>query len=641
MAGGSWNGGNGRTPARPDAFCMVELGFEVPTQITASTAVTIHSATSAVPGDVFRVEKSGVTGGKQYFLIENRQRTGTDAGLPGSGLLVWHIDESMRDNDNEARYMVDLEEAHGGTQHLSANSGSGDAGDPFPGTAAKTTFGETSVPSSAYYDGSGKVDVSAIGASSAAMTARIAPQAGAVDTTPPHTTSDVRAVYDTSATVTLTASDSGSGVASTRWVLDGVAGTGLTVRATSLGTHTLSYWSIDVAGNVESAVAATFVVRDVASPVVTSDAAATYTGSATVRVTGRDETGGSGIATITGRLDSDAARTVAGPSAVFGASVPGPHTLRFSGTDAAGNRSATSTVTFTISALVPEAPEPEASAAEVSGDSVTVGWDAVENAARYEYELNGVAAEPVTVLSVTVSGLELGDNAVRVRALNSYGDASAWSRTLTVLRRTAIDAVGEIATTSSVSVSGGGSGAVLTVLVTDDEGAGIPDRLVTCQYSYDQVSWADLATMTTDATGTAAYAYKPAKGMWVRSVVLADSEYLATTSAAVKVTVLPTLGKPVTPSTVRHGRTFTISGYLKPRHKAGAHSVSVKLYRYRNGKWSLYKTVRATNSNYGTYTKFSVRTSVPTKGSWRARAYYAGTISFASATSAYRQFKAK
>ena len=29
----------------------------------------------------------------EYFLVENRQKTGFDVGLPGSGLLIWHIDQ--------------------------------------------------------------------------------------------------------------------------------------------------------------------------------------------------------------------------------------------------------------------------------------------------------------------------------------------------------------------------------------------------------------------------------------------------------------------------------------------------------------------------------------------------------------------
>ena len=32
---------------------------------------------------------------KTYYLVENRQKIGYDAQLPGCGLLIWHVDESL------------------------------------------------------------------------------------------------------------------------------------------------------------------------------------------------------------------------------------------------------------------------------------------------------------------------------------------------------------------------------------------------------------------------------------------------------------------------------------------------------------------------------------------------------------------
>ncbi|ULL17083.1 hypothetical protein DVH26_23145 [Paenibacillus sp. H1-7] len=54
-------------------------------------------------------------------------------------------------------------------------------------------------------------------------------------------------------TVTLTASDSGSGIASTYYSIDGGAQQeGSSVTVTTEGVHTLTYWSVDKAGNVEA-----------------------------------------------------------------------------------------------------------------------------------------------------------------------------------------------------------------------------------------------------------------------------------------------------------------------------------------------------------------------------------------------------
>ena len=640
MSGGSWNGVNGASPSRPDAYSMTKLGFATAIQASSqSAAVTIHSANASSTGDIYRIEKTGTTGGKQYFLVENRQKSGTDSGLPGSGLLIWHVDENQASigNTNEAHYMVDLEEAHGGTQHLSANTGSGDAGDPFPGTGNRRTFSDLTDPNSKYYDGTGDVMVTNISANSTAMSALLVRDRLNLDVTPPVTTSDARASYDTSALVSLVATDSGSGVASTNWKLDGVSGTGRTVTALTYGAHTLLYWSIDVAGNVEATSSAAFSVRDITAPVATSDAGSAYTGSAPVRVTATDEVNGSGIASISLRLDAQATLTVISPTASTTITAPGGHTLAFSALDRAGNRSATATVVFTVTAVVPVAPAAAADAKQVAGGSVRVTWSTVADATQYEFELNGTVSQPASGLNAVINGLVEGENVVRVRALNANGDAGPWSPPFTVVRVTDASA----GATSTVTVSGSGSTVVLTVQVLDGASAGVAGARVALQNSGDGTTWSELTTLTTDVDGIATCPYKSATRSWVRSLVVGDEDGLGAASLAVNVLTAPGLGKPLNPASARHGRTFTICGYLKPRHASGAHSVSIKLYRYRGGKWSYYKTVKTTNANYSTYTKYSVRTSVPTSGSWRAYASYAGTADFAAMTTTYTQFKVK
>ena len=94
------------------------------------------------------------------------------------------------------------------------------------------------------------------------------------DTTAPTTVSDAKATYDSSATIKLTATDNtdGSGVAHTYYVLDGAAqAEGTSVSTSVAGTHTLEFWSADVAGNIESPRnSATFVVTTVVTPPVVS-----------------------------------------------------------------------------------------------------------------------------------------------------------------------------------------------------------------------------------------------------------------------------------------------------------------------------------------------------------------------------------
>ena len=81
------------------------------------------------------------------------------------------------------------------------------------------------------------------------------------DVTPPTTTSDAVPTYGAFATITLDATDTASGVAMTYFSLDGAAAEASTTVFTDiLGTHTLSFWSVDVAGNVEDATEVTFHV---------------------------------------------------------------------------------------------------------------------------------------------------------------------------------------------------------------------------------------------------------------------------------------------------------------------------------------------------------------------------------------------
>lgn len=83
------------------------------------------------------------------------------------------------------------------------------------------------------------------------------------DTVAPVTTSDALATYVSSAAIHLSATDNagGSGVAATYYVLDGGSQTaGTLVTAATVGDHTLSFWSVDVAGNIEAAHLVSFAV---------------------------------------------------------------------------------------------------------------------------------------------------------------------------------------------------------------------------------------------------------------------------------------------------------------------------------------------------------------------------------------------
>jgi len=172
MADGSWNGGGvagaqpGDLPAHPSAWCKADQGW-------VNVLVQRQNGTATI-GDVgrtrtiFRLWKDGDARASEYFLVENRQRNGFDRALPGDGLLIWHIDDSINGNSNENHYKVALMQADG-NRDLERARNRGDAGDPFPG-AGHAAFDAASTPSSSAYNGlATSVAVTSIPASGADM----------------------------------------------------------------------------------------------------------------------------------------------------------------------------------------------------------------------------------------------------------------------------------------------------------------------------------------------------------------------------------------------------------------------------------------------------------------------------------------
>src|SRR5437879_7287427 len=109
MSLGSWNGvPAGSSPAHMSAWSLMRLGWVAATDVSRALVGTAVDAVET-SGKVFRLSLSGTT--SEYFLIENRQPIGFDAALPGSGLLIWHVDDLQASNDQDNHRHLDLEEA--------------------------------------------------------------------------------------------------------------------------------------------------------------------------------------------------------------------------------------------------------------------------------------------------------------------------------------------------------------------------------------------------------------------------------------------------------------------------------------------------------------------------------------------------
>ncbi len=174
MAGGTWNGG-GDVPAHASAWCKANQGWASVTNVTTNGSVTIPDV--KVSHNVLRLSKDG-TAGPEYFLVENRQRSGFDADLPGDGLLAWHIDETQTSNTDENHYEVGLLQADG-QRDLELNHNRGDGGDPYPGSANNMSLTATSTPNTKSYAGLDTcVSITNISASGPTMSAAITVHCG-------------------------------------------------------------------------------------------------------------------------------------------------------------------------------------------------------------------------------------------------------------------------------------------------------------------------------------------------------------------------------------------------------------------------------------------------------------------------------
>lgn len=120
--------------------------------------------TGSAPGEIF----------SEFYMVQNRRQAGNDQNLPGSGLLIWHVDARLNGSGQNFAYnnsgtdhkLLRLMEADG-LEEIEAN-GIADAGDFY--TAGKA-FTPESVPNSNKYDGGYTgIIVSGIGGTSDAAT---------------------------------------------------------------------------------------------------------------------------------------------------------------------------------------------------------------------------------------------------------------------------------------------------------------------------------------------------------------------------------------------------------------------------------------------------------------------------------------
>lgn len=90
MAAGSYNN-NSNTPPTFSSYERLVLGWMTPKDITADIDSIIALPNLATSNTAYRVKVEGKPG--EYFMLENRQKTGWDEYVYDHGMLIWHIDE--------------------------------------------------------------------------------------------------------------------------------------------------------------------------------------------------------------------------------------------------------------------------------------------------------------------------------------------------------------------------------------------------------------------------------------------------------------------------------------------------------------------------------------------------------------------
>jgi len=335
MAGGSWNrvSHGGDRPAHLDPWSRYFLGWSAPTLLSGTISAKTLAAVETA-NDFYRLAGSG----NEYFLLENRQKSGFDTGLPGAGLLVWHIDESKASNDSEwypgctgcsSHYKVALVQADG-LYNLEKNNNGGDGGDPFPGTGNNHSFGGATVPAAALYNGSSSgFSISNISASGSPMTATVTITDTLITTAPPSlTNSPFASISFTSAEAAATFEcklDNGSWTAcSTPAEFSGLVD----------GAHTFAVRAQDILGTIDTTPAAiTWTIDTVPPETIISS------GPAGLTIFTVASFGFSSVdpgATFSCRLDAGSWAPCTAPAS-YSSILPGGHTFEVLARDLAGN----------------------------------------------------------------------------------------------------------------------------------------------------------------------------------------------------------------------------------------------------------------------------------------------------------------
>ncbi|MFJ7995984.1 OmpL47-type beta-barrel domain-containing protein [Streptomyces sp. NPDC096310] len=385
----------------------------------STAAAQVLTWTAGDPIDKYLSFPTTAVAGPTTIVFENSAATGNTTGMPHT--LTFDTSDPEYNNDVAVNILANPSDANGGkyTTEVNLTPGKYRYHCVIPGHGTMT----------------GVLTVTEAG--------------GGDDTTAPTTSATVEGqqnadgAYVGSATVTVKATDDGSGVATTEYALgaDGPWQPYTTpVVVDQVGEHTLRFRATDKAGNAaeEKSVAFTVVAPptdDTTAPETSAtvsgdrDEAGDYLSMATVTVTASDT--GSGVNTIEYALGADGAwQPYTAPVMVHQV---GTHTVRYRATDKAGNAAAAKSVSFTVVAPPVKDTTPPVTGAVVTGDKNSNGayitsakvtltaTDAESGVDRIEYSLD---SGPYLAYTAPVVVDRVGYHALSYRATDKAGNTA-------------------------------------------------------------------------------------------------------------------------------------------------------------------------------------------------------------------------
>ncbi|MCB7136042.1 OmpL47-type beta-barrel domain-containing protein [Cellulosimicrobium marinum] len=450
---------------------------------------------------------------------------------------------------------------------------------------------------------------------------------GGEDTTAPSVTAQVTGEQDDDgayvggATVTLAATDDGSGVAGVEYDLDGAGWTAYDEPfvVDAVGEHSLQFRATDQAGNTSEPQTATFtvvegdVVEDTTAPVVEpmvmgeQDEDGAYVGTAAFMLHAHDEEGGSGVASVEYQVgDQWLPYTTTVPF-----TEPGEHTVSYRATDNAGNVSEVGSVTFTVVEDGEDDTTAPTVTAEVSGTqdengafvgSATATLTATDDASgveSVEYDLDGAGWTGYTG-PVVVD--EPGEHTLVYRATDAAGNVS--EETVTTFTVVEEDTGDTTAPTVGTEISGtqdedGAYVGSASVMVTaTDDGSGV----ASVEYDLDGAGWTEYTeAVVVDEPGRHTLAYRAT-----------DEAGNVSEAATVTFDVVEADGSDVVAPDVQHrvyGQRNDAGEYLGPaflrlRATDADSGVASVEYQVDGGEWTAYAgqiTLRSPGAHTVTY----------------------------------------